>query len=361
MPWKKTTLAPGKINLYLDITAKREDGYHNLDTVMQSIDLSDHIRAELLTETAAEDKFHRMQQRLPESLDIGPSVTVSIRMKWPQEEARWLSISEIESNSCYLAAKAFWLHAVGEEGVRVGPRQRLLIHINKFIPVQSGLGGGSADCAAMLELLWSVYGKPFPYDELFDIGKNLGADVPFCLEGGTRYCTGIGDEMQYLPSLPSWDLVLIFPNIRSSTVNAFKRFDEAVLSGYVDDLGKAIEGQAFRTKLTEIVFNHSVSADARDPEYDLSDLQAFGGNRFVSVIEDDIPAIKTLLEGLDTLYPNALTGMSGSGTACYVLFGSKDADLDLSSLQTMLDQTLGSGQYEIVRSRLKREKLGLRL
>lgn len=358
MPWIKETTASAKINLYLDITGKRTDAYHTLDTVMQSIDMADQIRAQMMTESAAHRQFNDEKTPLPPSADLGPALSMSIEFAWFSKYGEWQSEESILTNTCYKAAKLFWLHAVGEEGIAVGPKQRLLLRIQKRIPMESGLGGGSADAAALLELLWNVYGKPFPYQELKDLAVATGADVAFCMEGGTKYCTGIGDEMKYLPELPAWELLIVKPNKGSNTSEAFRRYDEAVAKGDERVLqGGAKDAAAFRTKMTEIIFNSKVSQRGNDEVIDLSELQELGGNVFVPLVEADLPELMPLLNGLQKLYSKALTSMTGSGTACFALFGSRESGIDVGQLHRMLDEVLGQGEYRIFRTRLKRAKL----
>lgn len=359
MPWNKETLAAGKINLYFDITGKRDDAYHSVDTVMQSIDMADQLRAHMMTEAACIRQFNDEKKSLPPSADLGPALAMSIEFSWFSQAGSWLSEEEIRTNSCFKAATVFWTHAVGEEGMAAGPKQRLLLRVNKRIPAEAGLGGGSADAAALLDMLWTVYGKPFPYDDLWDLAASIGADVPFCLQGGTRYCQGLGEEISYLPSLPSWEVLIVKPNKGSSTPEAYQAYDDAVESGEIATLKEAVGNtSAFRTKLTEIVFNAKVGAFGVEEPVDLSPLQELGGNVFIPLISKQIPEISNLIEGLQEMYPQALTGMSGSGTACFVLFGSRESGIELGSLHRFLDKTIGQGEYKIFRTRLKKSRFG---
>lgn len=359
MPWIKDTIAPGKINLYLDITGRCEDGYHTLDTVMQTIDMADLVQAQMLSETAAVRLFHEDQTALPQVAELGPTLNMSIEVIWFSKPGVWLTSDEVSENTCFKAARLFWLHAVGAEGMAVGPKQRLLIRIHKRIPMEAGLGGGSADAAALLDLLWQVYGKPFPYSELESIARDTGADVPFCLKGGTRYCTGIGDELTYLPSLPAWELLIVKPVEGSNTKEAFSRYDEWMKSETsAEKLKGLVDGASFRTKLTEIAFNSKVNVRQADEVVDLSDLQVHGGNVFTPLIAEQMPKLRKLLDGLHEMYPKALTSLSGSGTACFVLFGAREAGVDLKELHSFLDTILGQGNYKIYRTRLKKGRFG---
>ena len=151
-----TVLAPAKINLTLDVTGRREtDGYHLVETVMQSIDLFERI-------TVREDKNAGIV------LDV--------------DDER---VPSDERNTAYRAAQAFLKTAgVQEKGLH--------IRIEKRVPMQAGLGGGSADAAGVLVALNELTDARLELENLCEIGAQIGADVPFCLQGGAALCTGTG-------------------------------------------------------------------------------------------------------------------------------------------------------------------------
>lgn len=152
--------AYAKINLYLDSIGKRADGYHELVTVMQRIDLFDEI-----------------------SLEKADDIRVSCDAA---------DVPDGEGNIAFRAARLFFERA----GISGGAH----IHIRKNIPSKAGLGGGSADGAAVLMGLDELYGTALGENALIKAGAAAGADVPFCIKGGRALCTGIGDKMQPLPS-----------------------------------------------------------------------------------------------------------------------------------------------------------------
>lgn len=176
--------AYAKINLFLDITGKRPDGYHNLDTVMQSISVFDEITL----------KF----------TDSG------ITVRCDKEELAG------ESNIVFKACKAFFEYS----GVTGG----IDIEINKNIPVAAGLGGGSADAAAALVLLNIATKRNYPVERLIPIAAKLGADVPFCLMGGTARAQGIG-EMLTPVAAPSMYYVLLKEQEKQSTGQMYAKLD----------------------------------------------------------------------------------------------------------------------------------------
>ncbi len=182
--------ANAKLNLYLDITGKREDGYHTLETVMQSIDLAD---------------FVTVKKR---------SDGISVSCSDPH-------IPENEGNICHKAAALFFETA----GVSGGAD----IRVEKRIPSGAGLGGGSADAAAVLYGLDLLYDNPLSGNELLPIAAKTGADVPFCLLGGTRVCTGTGDKMSGVSELSGLSgrcFLVVMPDFSLSTKSAYSLYDE---------------------------------------------------------------------------------------------------------------------------------------
>ena len=174
---------PAKVNLVLRVLARRDDGYHELDTVFQAIDLWDR-------------------------LSLAPAETLSLECDQPGVP--------IEGNLVLRAARALWSR--GREGE---PRGRLVLL--KAIPVQAGLGGGSSDAAAALVLCNRGWELGATAGELEQIGRELGADVPFFLTGGTARGRGRGDRIEPLPFVGATDLLLGTPPFGISTAEVFGR------------------------------------------------------------------------------------------------------------------------------------------
>lgn len=185
---KITIAAHAKLNLYLDIVGTRTDGYHLLETVLQSVDLCDIVEV-----TAARGG-------------------ISVSCSNPE-------IPTGEKNICYKAAKRF----AGRVGGNLGAE----IHIEKRIPDGAGLGGGSADAAAVLYALNELNGLPMRSDELLQLAAEIGADVPFCLTGGLAVCRGIGEVIEPLKPLPERFYLIVKPNFRCPTQDAYKLYDNA--------------------------------------------------------------------------------------------------------------------------------------
>lgn len=172
--------APAKINLFLDVIRKREDGYHDLGTVFQTVDAGDTVTA-----TAREDGI------------------VSLSYNAPQDYP-------VESDLVYKAAIALKNYAESDSCKTVGSIGADL-YLEKVMPLGAGLGGGSADAAATLRVLNRLWGLGYEPSVLEEIGAKLGADVPFLVRGGTAFAEGIGERLTFLPSLdlPEGKVLLI--------------------------------------------------------------------------------------------------------------------------------------------------------
>ena len=177
-----------KLNISLDVLSKREDGYHNLLMIMQSCGLYDDIEVGLLTDA---------------------SFRVSSNVNYIPNDERNLAVK---------AAKEFFA-ATGETAYGTD------IKITKRIPVCAGLGGGSADAAAVLRALNMLTGSGFSAAELREIGLRLGSDVPFCVEGGTALAEGRGELLTPLPELPGCHIVICKPDFAISTPMLFELID----------------------------------------------------------------------------------------------------------------------------------------
>ena len=191
MPKVLRLLAPAKINLSLDVLGRRDDGYHTVEMVMQTIDLCDSITVEL----RHDDKIKVICQH-----PLAPGGP---------------------DNLAHRAADLLKKFSGSDLGVT--------ITIDKRIPVAAGLGGGSADAAAVLKglnMLWQLALSP---EELSQVGFRLGADIPFCLLGGTALAEGIGEKLTPLPSPPRLWIVLLKPNVKVSTADIYSRYDAAAV------------------------------------------------------------------------------------------------------------------------------------
>lgn len=182
-----TLAAPAKINLTLDVLGVRPDGYHEIASVMQTISLADHVT-------------------------ISPSpkgAAISLTVSGPEAGG----VPADERNLAWKAARAFGAADVA-------------IHIEKRIPTQAGLGGGSSDAASVLLTLNQLFGSRFTRAQLAEIGATLGADVPFFLQGGLAKTAGIGEKVAAVAPFPSFSLVVVKPPVGVSTAEAYRLLDE---------------------------------------------------------------------------------------------------------------------------------------
>ena len=178
--------AYAKVNISLDVVGKREDGYHLLRMIMQNIDLYDEIIVE------------------KQSRDI----TIECNKNYVPTDSR---------NLAYKAAVAFKERYNISEGLK--------IKILKNIPVSAGLAGGSTDAAAVLKLMNKIFEVNAPKEELMELGLKLGADIPYCIQGGTALCEGVGEVITPLKSFKDKIIVLVKPSFGVSTKEVYKNFD----------------------------------------------------------------------------------------------------------------------------------------
>ena len=192
--------AYAKLNISLDVTRKRPDGYHDMVMVMQTVSLADELDI-VLNDTG------RVQVR--SNLHFIPSDERNLAVK---------------AALCFLAA-------AGKAG------QGMLITLTKRIPVGAGMAGGSADAAAVLRALNRMYDFPFTGDALEKLAEQVGSDVPFCVRGGTVLATGRGEKLESLPDLPDCQFVLCKPDFSISTPELFRKLDQSSLRCHPDTAG----------------------------------------------------------------------------------------------------------------------------
>ena len=256
---KVVELAPAKLNLTLDVGAKHHDGYHDVTSVMTSAALHDVITVE---EDAAE----------------GIHLTCSDP-----------TLACDETNLAYRAAKLFFEHfGIQCDGVH--------IHLEKHIPMQAGLGGGSSDAAAVLRALRRLYAPNMKLRELERISIQLGSDVPYCICGATTLVQGRGEQLMKLPALPKCWFVLCKPEESYSTAAMYRRIDDEQPQCVVDTEGML---QA----LNDCSLSCVIERISNIFEYVLPENSA-------------VPAIRDRLTELGA----AAACMSGSGSAVFGLF-----------------------------------------
>ena len=214
-----TTLYEGafaKLNLTLDVLGKREDGYHDLKSVMQTVSIRDDI-------------------------EIDVSTGKAWCLKCDKE-----GIPTDERNLAWKAAKVYC------DAMQKDPNG-LEIRITKRIPSQAGMGGGSADAAAVLRALNRHYGNPLSIMALAELGAQVGSDVPFCVLCGTAMAEGRGEKLRKLPDMPDCIFVVVKPEFSVSTPELYQKIDSVTISKRPDH--KAMESALLAGDLEKVAKN----------------------------------------------------------------------------------------------------------
>ena len=241
-----TTLYEGayaKVNLTLDVLGKREDGYHDLKSVMQTLSIRDDIE-----------------------IDVGTGKPWVL--KCDKE-----GIPCDERNLAWKAAKVYC------DALHYDP-DGLEIRITKRIPSQAGMGGGSADAAAVLRALNRHYGDPLSIGALAELGATVGSDVPFCVVCGTCMCEGRGEKLRRLPDMPDCIFVVVKPEFSVSTPELFHKIDSVAISKRPDHV--AMESALLAGDLLKVsqnvfnVFDPVVTVDHPELNYIKSLFHQYG-------------------------------------------------------------------------------------
>ncbi len=245
-----TTLYEGafaKLNLTLDVLGKREDGYHDLQSVMQAISIRDDIE-----------------------IDIGTGKPWNLLCT---DE----SIPADERNLAWKAAKVYC------EAMNKDP-DGIEIRIHKRIPSGAGMGGGSADAAAVLRALNRYYGEPLSVFALAELGAQVGSDVPFCTLCGTAMVEGRGERLRKLPDMPECIFVICKPEFSVSTPELYRKLDQTVISHHPDN--RAMESALLAGDLEKVcehiynVFDPVVTAEHLELNYIKSIFNTYGAMGF---------------------------------------------------------------------------------
>ena len=198
-----TEYAYAKLNLSLDVTGRREDGYHDMLMVMQTISVSDRIDLELTEE---------------------PGIQAECNFRYVPTDGRNLAVRAAQ---VYLQAVAENQHETPGVSIR----------LEKHIPVGAGMAGGSADAAAVLRGMNRLFGSPLNRQELEALAGQVGSDVAFCVAGGTQLAKGRGEQLEDLPPLPPCWIVVCKPGFSISTPERFRKLDEVSLRRHPDTAG----------------------------------------------------------------------------------------------------------------------------
>ncbi|SMC36527.1 4-diphosphocytidyl-2-C-methyl-D-erythritol kinase [Desulfocicer vacuolatum DSM 3385] len=272
--------SPAKINLFLHVTGRRKNGYHDLETVMACVDLCDDIYFDF------------------QASDI--SVTCS----HPR-------VPEDETNLAHRAATIFWKELARKRGVGRVPGG-VAVAIDKQIPVGGGLGGGSSNAATVLKSLNHWFDKPFSRRDLMDMGLCLGADVPFFVQGGAALARGVGELLTPCTLKTPCRVLLASPGVAASTALVYKNINLALTTGH-KSTNNALIIACEENRVLDI------SVDMHN------DLEASACELY-----PEIQAFKTEMAGLLT----QKVMMTGSGASFFVLFwedGQAECAFDMLS------------------------------
>lgn len=255
------TKARAKINLNLEILNKRDDGYHNLKSIFQKINLYDELYIKKIDKN--EFKLQTNVDSLNNSQNIIYKTYIKLKQKYP-------NITGIK------------------------------VILNKKIPMQAGLGGGSTDCASFILCMNKLFHLGLSKIEMERIGKNLGADVVPCLYNGATFVQGIGDKITKINTNFKYYIVIIKPQISCNTKEMYDKFDR---KNKVDEISKS-------EKIIEALKNNNVNAIAENLY-----------NSFESVIEEN-----TIFKIKNELIKNKAIGssMTGSGSCVFGIFKNKE-------------------------------------
>ena len=265
--------APSKINLFLDVIRKREDGYHDLGTVFQTVDAGDTVSAEVRADGQ-----------------------IALTYNNPQDYP-------VEKDLVFKAAVALKAYAA-EQGVPGAESLGADIYLEKVMPLGAGLGGGSADAAATLRLLNRMWNLNFRSEILEGIGAKLGADVPFLVRGGTAFAEGIGEKLTFMDplQLPEGEFLLICTPLDAvPTKDAYA--------------GVAKSGPARWEAYKEAAAKTSDSAAA-----------LLNPSAFFNAFEGSVFPLHPLVEQMKAEFSRLgakVTLMSGSGASVFGIFASK--------------------------------------
>lgn len=241
-----TTLYEGafaKLNLTLDVLGKREDGYHDIKSVLQAISIRDDVEIDIETGK-------------PWSLECATE-----------------GVPTDETNLAWKAAKVYC------DAMRKDPGG-ITIRILKRIPSGAGLGGGSADAAAVLRALNRHYGDPLSILALAELGAQVGSDVPFCVLCGTAMAEGRGEKLRKLPDMPECVFVVCKPAFSVSTPELYRKLDTVAIAKHPDHM--AMESALLAGDLGKIadliynVFDPVVTADHLEINYIKSICNSYG-------------------------------------------------------------------------------------
>ncbi len=257
--------AYGKINLGLDVLEKRPDGYHNLEMIMQTVGVYDDV----------------IIRKIPEKDRIVVKTDTMV-------------LDNEKGNLAYMAAKMLMEEKDIHEGVE--------IELHKRIPIAGGMAGGSADCAATLKGINEMFNLGFDREALMERGVKLGADVPYCILGGTALAEGIGEKLTPLPAPPQCPVIIAKPPVSVSTAFVYGNIRPKEIEKHPDTKGlmEAIKNRNLE-QLAKLLYN--VMEDVTIPEYPIIDTikkQLMADGAIGSIMSGSGPTVFALFQDMET-------------------------------------------------------------
>ncbi len=253
--------APAKINLYLHVLGRRSDGYHDLDSLVAFATLHDVIT-------------------------VTPADEWSLAIDGPFNEILSASVED-RDNLVLRAARVLAEHLGHDDGVA--------LRLHKEIPIEAGLGGGSADGAAVLLALCRMWHAEVPMVVLSEMARRLGSDLPVCLHSRTAFMGGVGERIEIAPEVPPLGIVLVNPRARVPTAEVFRRWSQS---------GAPMDRPSYQPA---------------DPVSLINALRECR-NELTAPAIAMAPMIGTVLSAIESTLGVLLTRMSGSGATCFGLF-----------------------------------------
>jgi 4-diphosphocytidyl-2-C-methyl-D-erythritol kinase len=275
--------ACAKVNYALEVRGLRGDGYHEISSVLQSVSLADELEIQ-----RSRGGFELIFE--PEGVEIGP----------------------LEENTVYKAWALLW-----ETSGRELPTR---IRLHKKIPAGAGLGGGSADAAAVLVGMNELFDLGLDAEKLRTIGARIGVDVPFCLSGGTALARGVGEILTPLPAPPAHRLMIVKPERGADTGGIYRAHDD-----------RCTEGKASADQVVAALRSGS-----------LTELAGAVGNDLEPVTAELVPEVAAYRR--EMLRAGALgAAMTGTGTAVYGIFEDGTAEASLRAPFLGVYEPIGAG------------------
>tara|TARA_B100001123_G_scaffold261141_1_gene290930 strand:- start:153 stop:1121 length:969 start_codon:yes stop_codon:yes gene_type:complete len=284
LPALSATLAPAKVNLYLHITGRRDDGYHMVDSLAMFADVGDELALTVADPHGDQTNGNQTNGNQP-----------GLYIDGPYAEA--LKAFPVQDNLIIRAVTAL-------SDLAGKPRDDLVIRLVKNLPLGGGIGGGSADAGAVIRLLCQLWLLDPAGRDVMALAAGLGADLPVCIQSEPRVMFGIGEMLTIPPVLPDLPAVLVNPGIAQPTPIVFKTRAELVQGAYDDPVELPEEGFATPADMAEW-------------------LVAETANGLTAATRKLTPVVSDVLTRIGIEDGALLSRMSGSGSTCFALFANQ--------------------------------------